>query len=141
MVRRWQKVVTVEPETVKGGDEAYVLRRDFEVSFEEGTSPGLVRIGSFLGVDTGDLIECHAEVVDLETGLRVHARSLHKETSVLYDAWRWYELKRPWETRLVRVSFLCRVTGRNWTVFTKRWNPLTAIFHGQVVLEWQEPTA
>lgn len=125
-----QAIVAVGPETVKGGDEEYVFRYEVERPVE-GT---LHRIGSFLGVDTGDIVEMHAEVVSLRSGCRLYARSLHKETSVIYDAWDWQRIV-PVTTPSVRVSLLCRVTGRNWTVFTKRWNPLTAIFHGEVVLE------
>lgn len=129
MVTR-QHVVTVEPELVRGGDEEYVLRRDFAVTVD-----GLVeRIGSFLGVDTGDIVECHAEVVDALTGNRLYARSLHKETSAIFDAWDWQDI-RPVRVKGLRVSLLCRVTGRNWTVYTKRWNALTAYFHGQVVIQ------
>lgn len=131
MVR--QLVVSVGPEMVRGGDEEYVLRHEVERPVQ-GT---IHRIGSFLGLDTGDLVECHAEVVDLDTGCRLYARSLHKETTALYDAWDWQRLM-PTATSRVRVSLLCRVTGRNWAVFTKRWNPLTAIFHAEVVIESEE---
>lgn len=135
-LRKVQQVnIEVAPELVKGGDEALVLRREFEVELP-GDKPALARVGSFLGVDTGDIVECHAEVSDPATGCRIYARSLHKETAVIYDAWDWSMVDPPVRTRKVRVSLLCRVTGRNWTVFTKRWNPLTAYFHGLVVLEW-----
>lgn len=129
---RRQVVFTVEPTLVKGGDEAYVLRKSATLEV-----PGLIwQIGSFLGVDTGDIVECHAEVLDVNSNLRLYARSMHKEAPGIYDAWDWR--RGVWPVDLpsrIRVEMLCRVTGRNWTVFTKRWNPLTAIFHGEVVIE------
>ena len=136
-----QASVTVEPELVQGGDEALVLRRVFDLSVR-GT---LVRVGSFLGVDTGDIVECHAEVVHKDLGLRVYARSLHKETTTIYDAWDWKNLSPGYGKgpglSTYQIHFLCRVTGRNWAVFTKRWNPLTAYFHGSVILETLEGEA
>jgi hypothetical protein len=136
LVRR-QIVVSVEPQLVKGGDESYVLRRSFDLEV-----PGQIwAIGSFLGLDTGDIVEAHAEVVQLATGRRLYARSLHKEAAGIYDAWDW---RRMWAgpddlrdpVQAVRVSMLCRVTGRNWLVFTRRWSgPLTAYFHGEAVIE------
>lgn len=120
------------PLLVKGGDESYVYHGTAEVKAPAGMM--LRRVGTFLGVDTGDIVECHAEVLTGDQ-VRVYARSLHKETSVIYDAWNWLDVPPdPGEAFVVNV--LCRVTGRNWAVFTKRLNPLTAYFHAAVVLEF-----
>lgn len=132
----WQWEVTWAPGMVKGGDETYVFRESFGLDFGRKIVP--VSIGSFLGVDTGDIVEAHAEVIDPSRSLRLYARSLHKETTGIYDAWDWQRPLGSTVTGKVIVSVLCRVTGRNWWVFTKRLNPLTAIFHPAVVIGGSE---
>ena len=122
---------TFGPELVRGGDEALVYRQHLEC-----TLPKLLvvcRIGSFLGLDTGDIAEVAAEV-STEAGLRLYARSFHKECPGLYDAWNWQSMPRLRIQRL-RLDVICRVTGENHIVYTKRDNPLTAWFHGCVVVE------
>ena len=120
------------PLMVRGGSEDYVYRAGVDVAGPPGFF--LRRVGTFIGVDTGDVVECHAEVLTADQ-VRVYGRSLHKEGSVIYDAWDWQDVPMD-PTGGLRVEVLCRVTGLNFRVFTKRLNPLTAYFHSAVVLEF-----
>lgn len=132
-----QQEVTWPSTYVGGGDEALVYKASYVMHFPPGR---IISVATFLGLDTGDIVECHAEVIRIEDNLRIYQRSLHKEAPTCYDAWDEKEItSTDWEAskpQRLMVNVLCRVTGTNKIVYTPRGNPLSAYFQPCVVVTY-----
>ena len=53
----------------------------------------LYGIWTFIGFDRGDLAEADIEIWDHDHNLPIYLRSEHKETSGIYDAWRFFRVQ------------------------------------------------
>lgn len=101
--------IHVGPAWVEAGEEN-VLVSSADLVFSE---PRCVwKVGSFLGVMPGDVVEMAVDVLNLDTQEVVYARSLHKECNGIYDAW---DMQESWSTDAsrLRVTFTCRVNDKN----------------------------
>lgn len=117
----------LEPTWVEGGDESYVLVATGNLGVSTPQDVYIYRVSSFLGVMPGDIVEMAVDVVTND-GLVAYTRSIHKETSGIYDAWDQKGSMIALGTGL-KVTITCRVNDRN------RDGNLKAFFEGLVRIE------
>lgn len=124
-------VMPFMPVNVRGGSEAYVYRRAWEVPLPEELT--IVKVSTFIGLDRGDIVEADIELRAKPSGFWFYQRSLHKEL--------WYMTFEAWETKavavrteIIEVSVVCRVNGKNRNQDHPRYGTLTARVHFGVVL-------
>jgi hypothetical protein len=122
-----QEEFHVTPIVVRGGDESYVLVEKGRVVYS--TPQTIIEISSFLGVMPGDIVEMAIDVVDLDNGLVLYTRSIHKEDYGIYDAW--HSKVVDYDTSGLEIVVTCRVNDVN------RENKMEALFEGLVRIEVQ----
>lgn len=106
-------VVERDPEVVKGGDEAFVLKETLTHVFLKGRH--ILQVHCFHGLDRGDIVEMDTEIhID---GRTAYVRSMHKEAPANFDAWDTWESDGGWNMdRALEITVVCRVNGKNETL-------------------------
>jgi hypothetical protein len=112
----------LSPTTVFGGEENVLVAR--AVLRSDTAKYHITNVSSFLGVQTGDIVEAAIDVVAVDQRV-LYVRSLHKEVRGIYEAWD----TKPIDLSILNgfdVVFTCRVCGPN------EGSMDSSIFHGLV---------